>query len=94
MTRCKECNKVYQRGILYKNQLTEGSLEAWDKMPKDRKMAFIKENHELMGENLKAKLQAVCTDEVQRSLTISLQGNGAFLDSPDLAESTRINLIS
>ena len=55
-------------------------------MPKDKKVAFIKENHELMGENLKAKLQAVCTEEIQRSITISLQGNGTFLDSPDLAE--------
>ena len=86
VTRCKECNKVYQRVILYKNQLNEGSLEAWDKMPKEKKIAFIKENHELMGENLKAKLQAVCTEELQRSFSISLQGNGAFLDSPDLAE--------
>ena len=54
VTRCKECNKVYQRVILCKNQLNEGSLEAWDKMPKDKKVAFIKESHDLMGENLKA----------------------------------------
>ena len=55
-------------------------------MPKEKKAAWIKENHELMGENLKAKLQAVCTEEIQRSITISLQGNGTFLDSPDLAD--------
>ena len=55
-------------------------------MPKDKKVAFIKENHELMGEHLKAKLQAVCTEEIQRNITISLHGNGTFLDSPDLAE--------
>ena len=87
MTRCKECNKVYQRVILDKNQLNEGSLEAWDNMSREKKKAaFIKENHELTGENLKAKIQAVCTEELQPKITITPQGNGTLLDSPDLAE--------
>ena len=55
LTRCKECNKGYQRILLYKNQLNEASLDAWDNMSKEKKSAFIKENHVLTGENLKAK---------------------------------------
>ena len=86
LTRCKDCNKGYQRILLYKKQLEGASLDAWDNMSKEKKSAFIKENHMLTGDNLKAKIQAVCNEELQRKVTITLRGNGEFLDSPDLAE--------
>ena len=86
LTRCKECNKGYQRILLYKGQLERASLDAWDNMSKEKKSAFIKENHVLTGENLKAEIHAVCNEELQRNITITLRANGEFLDSPDLAE--------
>ena len=51
-------------------------------MSKDKKIEFANEAHELSGRPLRAKMNAVCTQELHQ--TLSLLGDGVYLDSEDL----------
>ena len=55
-------------------------------MSKEKKAAFTQEAHGLTGEHLRARMKAIVINETEITHTISLEGNGKFLDSPGLAE--------
>ena len=64
--------------------LDDGSIEAWDNMTKEKKAEFIKESPEFLGNELKAKMKMVATQEMESKQTISIQGKGRYKDSTDL----------
>ena len=84
LSRCKECNAVNMRVLRCKKSMDEGSIEAWDNMSKEKKAEFIKESHELLGNELKAKMKMVATQEMESKQTISIRGKGLYKDSTDL----------
>ena len=85
-TRCKGCNTIYNRALECKKKLDRGSIEAYDKMTKEKKAEFIELAKDHMGKELKAKLQIFISKEVEMQQSIRFSAAGRFLDSPDLAE--------
>ena len=88
-TRCTKCNTVYNRVLECKKKLDSGSIEAYDKMSKEKKAEFIKLAKDLSGKETKAKLQTFISKEAEMQQRIQFNATGRFLDSPDLAEKYR-----
>ena len=60
-------------------------------MSKEKRAAFTKEAHGLTGEHLIARMKAIVIQETEIENTISLEGDGKFLDSPNLTNKKRSN---
>ena len=83
--KCKACNALLWRvgGILQGNDVLAAKYK--DLSP-EKKQLFLKENHELMGADLKAAIEQVCEYEQTSTMAYTALGPGAWLDEPDLRD--------
>ena len=52
VTRCKPCNRLYNRVLNAKHSMGQGYIEVWDNMDKDKKVEFIRSAKDLIGSDL------------------------------------------
>ena len=87
ITRCRDCNRVYQRMFAFRNSLDQTSLLIWDNMSGDRKAAFVKG---VKGLHMKANMCAAVNQELEShfcswlQLTMFHGGNGSLKTLRDM----------
>ena len=92
ITRCKECNKIYNRVFNCTKTLDPSFLMIWDSMSKGKKDEFVKSAHEFTPFFLREKMCVAVAQELESALarwlnlTMWLASTGVFLDSKKLAD--------
>ena len=86
VTRCKPCHKVFNRINNAKKRMDPKYIDAWDNLPRSKKLEFTNEVNDLTGRNLMSRLRQYLGADMDSRESIALSGNGRFLDSPDLAD--------
>ena len=93
ITRGKECNRVYQRVITTKNSLDPSALQMWDKMSKIKKAELVQNCHtcNFTMDQLRQKMDAVISQEIQTNLAMSLSVSALFMDRAAIANGITAN---
>jgi hypothetical protein len=78
--RCKKCNPLKSR----LQRLPDKLKEEFASISKESRIAFFKEQHDKMGNDLKVAVTTVVDEEKTTTLQVSMQGTGELLDEVEL----------